>query len=371
MSRFHRVLVLGLALFLGNTTTLAFSQENTLHFDFYALPRCHDCHEFLTETWPHLVEQAQAQGLELVLNEHDILEEEDFQRLKDSLQLQGLSFTGVPVLLGAGTVFQGNELNPEAVLAAISTTTPVLAEEPAASKTEPAIDSTSVLLIVAAGFIDGINPCAFGTLLFLISALGLDRGKRTLAIGLGFTAGVFVAYFLIGLGLLNLAALPFLGPGTETLISFIFALTLGILALLSLRDAWMVHAGRSSEISLKLPRGIHLAIHGIIRPLRHGSLAFFGALGLGALISILEFVCTGQVYLPTLVFMNKQGLQGAWALLGLYNLAFVSPLVGIVMALDRGLRHEKLQLWFKEHLAGTKIMLGVLFLALGLALVFG
>ena len=56
--------------------------------------------------------------------------------------------------------------------------------------------------VFLAGLLDGINPCAFTTLIFLISYLRLlgRRGREVLKIGFSFTLAVFVSYFLIGLG---------------------------------------------------------------------------------------------------------------------------------------------------------------------------
>ncbi|MCG2677698.1 hypothetical protein L6386_03990, partial [bacterium] len=62
------------------------------------------------------------------------------------------------------------------------------------------------LAILAAGLIDGVNPCAFATIVFLITYLTLivkRKRKEILFTGLSFTFGVFLAYLLIGLGLLK------------------------------------------------------------------------------------------------------------------------------------------------------------------------
>ena len=63
----------------------------------------------------------------------------------------------------------------------------------------------SVGAVVVAGLLDGINPCAFTTIIFLLSMLAyLGKSKRQLAVvGIGFTSAVFVTYFLLGLGLLG------------------------------------------------------------------------------------------------------------------------------------------------------------------------
>ena len=63
--------------------------------------------------------------------------------------------------------------------------------------------SFSPLAIIAAGLIDGINPCAFTVLIFFISFLTLMgyKNKDLAAIGITFITAVFLTYLAIGLGL--------------------------------------------------------------------------------------------------------------------------------------------------------------------------
>jgi len=59
--------------------------------------------------------------------------------------------------------------------------------------------------VAVAGLVDGVNPCAFTTIVFFLSMLvHLRKSRREmLLVGGGFTAGMFAAYFLLGLGLLG------------------------------------------------------------------------------------------------------------------------------------------------------------------------
>jgi len=60
------------------------------------------------------------------------------------------------------------------------------------------------LVVTLAGLIDGINPCALSVLIFFITAISptLKEKKAILIGGIGFTVGSFLAYFMVGLGLL-------------------------------------------------------------------------------------------------------------------------------------------------------------------------
>ncbi|MGF1655598.1 MAG: hypothetical protein ACFCU3_01325 [Verrucomicrobiales bacterium] len=55
-------------------------------------------------------------------------------------------------------------------------------------------------LVVAAGLLDGLNPCAFATIIFLLSYLQVARksGREILQIGVAYILGVFCTYFALG-----------------------------------------------------------------------------------------------------------------------------------------------------------------------------
>jgi len=94
-----------------------------------------------------------------------------------------------------------------------------------------------------------------------------------------------------------------------------------------------------------------------------------GALA-GGLVTVLESVCTGQVYLPTLVLMVREGgfnLRVLWLLL-LYNALFVLPLVVTLLLTWRGLRTERLLEWSRRNVVPAKLALAALFMGLAVLL---
>ena len=228
----------------------------------------------------------------------------------------------------------------------------------------------SLLAVAAGGLIDGINPCAFATLVFFVCCLaGAGRDRRTLAMaGGGFTAGVFAAYFAAGIGLSEaLLRLQFLPRASAAVGWIAVALTL-LLALLSLWDFGLAVRGRTADMQLKLPHRVRMRINMLIaRNLRTRS-ALIAGVGLGAGVSLLEFVCTGQVYLPLIRYMTS--VSGTrWrgiGLLLLYNGAFILPLLAVFAACFFGLRSERLLALFQRHVPLMKLLLCVFFTALGI-----
>lgn len=91
-----------------------------------------------------------------------------------------------------------------------------------------------------------------------------------------------------------------------------------------------------------------------------------GAFTVGVLVTVLESVCTGQVYLPTLVLMSREfGAGSRWfGYLLLYNLMFILPLLLLFLAAWRGTSMPVFLNWSRKNVVAGKTALGCLFLLL-------
>lgn len=219
--------------------------------------------------------------------------------------------------------------------------------------------------VALAGLADGINPCALAALIFLISYLTFaGRSPREiLATGLLFAAGVFAAYLGVGIGMFR---------GLQCLRGFELASKLlypamavgtGVLTSLSVRDWLRARAGSARDMTLKLPRRLVGVSHSTIRRLV-GSPAFLAlAFVAGLAISLLELLCTGQIYLPTLMYIaSTESLRGrALALLLVYVALFTLPVLVLTVAAYVGVTSERIAQWGKRHTAGAKLALAVVF----------
>jgi thiol-disulfide isomerase/thioredoxin len=228
--------------------------------------------------------------------------------------------------------------------------------------------SLGILTIVSAGLLDGINPCAFATLIFFISYLTFVGRKRReiLWVGLGFSGAVFVTYLLIGFGILSFiqhfSFLP-LFSRIVYILTIAFALVLGIL---SLYDYIQLKRGRPSEMKLQLPDFLKKRIHQTIREESKSTRYFLAAIAAGFIVSLLEFTCTGQVYLPTILFVtNIPSLRAnAISYLVLYNLMFIIPLLIIFGVVYWGVTSEQLAFFLKKRASSIKLFTSLLFFAL-------
>jgi cytochrome c biogenesis protein CcdA len=228
--------------------------------------------------------------------------------------------------------------------------------------------SLGLLTVVGAGLIDGVNPCAFATMIFLISYLSVRKrqGRELLATGAAFSAGVFVAYLGLGLGFLKfLTTIPILNTVGKWIYGITLLLCLG-LAWGSFADYQKARQGRLEDMSLKLPDYLRGLERRLIREGSRIQSFVLASFGLGFVVAIVELACTGQVYLPTIIFVL--GLQ-AWrarATLALfvYNIMFIVPLVVVFLLAYFGTSSQQLTRWMTRRAAPVKLGMAVLFLLL-------
>ena len=229
--------------------------------------------------------------------------------------------------------------------------------------------SFGVLTVAFAGLVDGLNPCAFATLTFFVSYLALSgrQGREILAVGLAFTLGVFLAYLAVGLGFYEV--LDLLGGLLTTLGRWVYGLTAlmcAVLAVFSFLDFLKARRGEIGDMSLNLPHSLRMRINAVIRRGR-GSRAFVaGSFVTGIAVSFLELACTGQVYLPTIVFvMSRPELRvRALMFLLLYNLLFIVPLVVVFILAYYGTGSKQLTRFLQQRAATLKLGMALLFAAL-------
>jgi cytochrome c biogenesis protein CcdA len=223
--------------------------------------------------------------------------------------------------------------------------------------------------VAAAGLTDGINPCAIGTLVFFLSLLALLKAShaRLLAVGLVFCAASFLTYTAIGFGLLRVLHAF---SGFHTLRSAFELVLSGILIVfagLSIRDAVRYRrTHKANAVHLQLPNSVKALIRRTLHHGLDGHHVWTGAFVSGALVTALESVCTGQVYVPTLVFMLKRGASPLRALgyLVVYNLMFVLPILVALVLTARGLRTLRLLEWSRKNVVAAKLLLALFFVTM-------
>ena len=93
-----------------------------------------------------------------------------------------------------------------------------------------------------------------------------------------------------------------------------------------------------------------------------GPAVVVAGLGCGLLVTLLDALCTGQVYVPVLALIARE--PGAWrsfAFLIAYNLAFIAPLVAVFVIFSGTTDAFQMAKWSSKNVIPAKIALGVVF----------
>lgn len=148
--------------------------------DFYASPGCRSCQRLLRRTIPQVERRT---GVTLAVREHNILDPEVYAAYLELLRRLEREERAYPALVIGSTVLQGEASIEEHLEELLQGKTVVGGTD---RSTPRGVASRLTLLpVLAAGLLDGVNPCAFTTLIFLISALAVAGRSRTQVLQIG------------------------------------------------------------------------------------------------------------------------------------------------------------------------------------------
>lgn len=367
----------------GETDTLATDTATTKSYiAYFSKTGCKEC-----DRTAYDLDALQKEFPQLTVKEYDI-SESDAMRMNEALcQLYDVPtklHQATPMVFVGDQFFIGEEARYNKIKPIIEKTKNA---EPPWERAKPYLESSEdkivdrfqsfgIFTIILAGLIDGINPCAFATIIFFVSYLSLlgRKGKEVLLIGSAYTLAVFISYFTVGV--LGLSFLDFLQDlkFLSLLVDAIFIIT-GIIVIIfgfySLKDYYLYKKGKVSEMSLQLPKSIKQKIHKVIREKSRATHFVLAAFLIGFLVSLQELFCTGQVYLPTLIYMSRLSTYKTLAILYLviYNLLFIIPLVAVFLLVYWGVTSDVIANWMKKNLGMMKILMAIIFFALGVILI--
>jgi hypothetical protein len=358
----------------GSITDDAHGQSNPVEeesFVFFYTPGCEICEEFYTEVLPALEEET---GRVLQPEKLNVLEPGHYERLESLLQGQSRSVSDFPILIAGNSVYTGEREIKEDFPRYIRShpEEDSFSAERVYPEASQALPDLRWLAVFMAGLLDGINPCAFTTLIFLVSYLRLlgKKGRDILKIGGSFTLAVFLTYFLVGLGAFKFIRMADSFSMISKIIKYLLGISLFLLSALSFIDFWRIKQGRTSQSFLQLSAKNKKRIHKVVRSSSRSAFVYLSSFAAGVLISVYELGCTGQIYLPMLVYMVKQEQWSALFPLALYNVAFILPLILVFALFYKGSDSGRIAELFQKHLGMIKITTAGLFLLMALFILF-
>ena len=357
-----------------------------VRLDFFFTPGCTECERVKSEVFPEL--ETRFEGFyELV--RHDMTQADTIPLLVAYQQRCGNSDNGRVSMVVDHTAFlSGFETMSTGLLDRVNEalvarqgsqwTAPRPPEMGKEGKTadevvRERVNGLTFSVVALGGLLDGFNPCAISTLIFFMSVLAVAKATRRtrLLVGVSFIAASFIVYTVLGLGFLYAFRQAPNFAAVKKVVEVVLGLCMIPLAVLSFRDAFRFRKSqRPADVTLQIPKKIKDRIHSFMNARLGSGGPIIGGFVTGAGVTILESVCTGQSYVPVLMYMLKKDCSDlcSWVLLITYNLLFVLPLAVVFVCFHRGMQLKALIDWSKHNLVVVKILLGLFFSAMAVLL---
>lgn len=214
-----------------------------------------------------------------------------------------------------------------------------------------------LFIVLISGLLAGIHPCTISVLLFFIAFLFTIRKTRLaiFKIGAAYIIGIFLAYFLIGLGVLK--AVTFGDPHISAKIASVLIIILGLINIFNFLFP-------SKGIHLGLPKQAKKPIADLVEKASVPS-----ALLIGVIVGICSFGCTAGIYFSITGLLINEAAKGFIYLL-LYNLMFIVPLIFILLIASNKRIIKKIQEFEYSESKWIGLAAGLIMIAVGLYIFF-
>lgn len=353
----------------------------------FTAPWCPHCQHLKADGF---IEHFRANNPDIPLYTFDVTDPASSLLFHEVTQKYQTKTEGIPLLAVGDTVLQGYPTQIAAGLEealkkarANHETLRVAVPENEISRAEHEkfFNQLTLWTIIGAGLVDGINPCAFAVIVFFVSFLAAYKynKKEIIVVGTAYCGAVFLAYVLMGLGVFHVLYALEGFRYVSLIIQWGIIALCAVFFILCVYDFIIYQKTKKSEkMLLQLSKNQKTFIHKIMRTFlkdKQNSLwrLLVAAFIVGFVVSGVEAVCTGQVYLPTIRVILKEANQyffKAGTYLIIYNLMFIAPLVLVFILTLCGKESATFNNWLKKHLGLSKFLLCCVFLGLLLLLLF-
>ncbi|NYT02647.1 MAG: cytochrome c biogenesis protein [Methanosarcinales archaeon] len=229
-------------------------------------------------------------------------------------------------------------------------------EAPLDSQALKDIQPSSMATVFLAGLLAGFNPCLLAILAFLSSTVitSSGRSRDIIPLVICFSLGIFVVYYLFGVGLFRIFQD---WQSMASSIRLFLSLLLVFLGLTQIEDARRLYGGGRSlfktDWALKYFQG---GVSG-----RRLSTYFL----MGALFSLVKAPCVGAVYLAIIGIISSDGYSSAALLyLMLYNLGIILPVLVLGGVMAMGMSPESIDRFRHDHRVSIRVATGLTLIVL-------
>lgn len=222
-------------------------------------------------------------------------------------------------------------------------------------------------LIIVAGSIDGINPCAIGMLILLLGYLMVfaKTPERMLKTGIIYIITIFITYFLIGLIfsqiIYHLVTWKYYWQVSRIFLYVIAGLII-LAGLINIKDFFWYGKGFSLGVKKEQAPILMKYIQKVSVP---------ATIILSVLVTLFELPCSLPLYVGAVTLISGTFSLATVGYLLVYNIMFVLPLIVILIILLLSKRvfemkdwQERANKWMKLSMGLTQVGIGIVLLLL-------
>lgn len=330
--------------FVGNALSSENKQIEIVYFYFNACPSCNIVEKKLEEIQKYADYNNNKNRIKIIMyevtNQNNyglLLKYFDLYNIPDNKRILPIVFIGNTYLSGEAEI----QSNLKGIIKEnnLPETIRPLNNESKDNLIKDSFLKMNYFTVFLTGLVNGLNPCGLSMILFFLSIL-VSQDNNVLKSGLYFCLGKLLMYFLLGTIIFSFLSKINI-PLYNNITKIILIIALVTTAILNFRDYYYAKHEDYGKINMQLPKFLRKIDHGLIKKLKYITnskfIVIFSFL-LGMIISIGEFLCTGQIYLTTIIYFiqnNSKLNKTALIYFTIYNISLIIPLVIIVLVLNK------------------------------------
>jgi cytochrome c biogenesis protein CcdA len=226
--------------------------------------------------------------------------------------------------------------------------------------------SMNIGTVFIAGVINGINPCTLSMLIFLLTLLSTKKSKVTYS--LAFIAGKFITFLILGLfcyTILKNIDFTFINIITKYFLTIVCL----VLIVLNIFDIISISKNKYEKIKLKLPNKLISINQKVIKKINnYNSLYYISIFSflIGILVTLGEFLCSGQIYLSTIIALIKFQTYRYYSILYLiiFDIGYIIPLLICTFIIYKSKSSTSFILWLNRKLLYIKLLNVIFFIVI-------
>ena len=225
----------------------------------------------------------------------------------------------------------------------------------------------SLVTLTAAALADSVNPCGIAALIILLMTLVADKkSHKVIVSGFAFIGGLFLVYFLFGLGVFQFLKISFIAKPLHYIIG-LFAVYVGGHSIYNYWKKRNECRVCENDTTIKVPSWGGRFFRIISKDIT----SLPGSFLLGVFVSFIEIPCTGGPYFFALGYLAERTKLALIPYLLFYNIITFLPLIILVFLIYfRVSNVEQAKKWKEKNLLKLQLIVGIVMIILGVYIIF-